>query len=684
MSSTVSKVASSFLMLLVSVSTIFISNAAYANNVTACGAITSPGTYTLQNDVSSSGTCFTILSPNVTLDLNGHAITYDNAAPITITNGTFGTGDLTGWTTTGGPASVQAGAFLAVTESYGMNYALKVPAPTSSDFAAVTSGSYALTAGVSYSASAMMWQPYDTSQSANANIGMTIEIIDASSGAQYAVQSVGGIVSPYTTRGFQYVPVTYTPTANVNVKIRLKVTGATGTLTQSGQAPFGAFYFDDVRLQQTGHYGIQVGDNINWIAATGAVITSTNGNGVITQGQAHGDFSHAINVEQINPTSSPAFEVKNLTITVAGNSTKGVEAVTMDGGSSIHNCKFYSNVDTIELRDHYDGANIYVANSTTVGTVQGSIYNNTIYSGIQTGVYVDGARSDGMQVNVYNNSATLQSRYTDDFAFMSYGMYGANFYGNTVNCGSGNNTCRGIQLAYSQGGSIHDNTISVHYIPNNQEYALSNTPNGCGGAAYGIEYRLLAAPASAANISIYNNTVTANADQCQAAALRFYGPGGTVGPPAAIAPAQNISIYNNTLTALAINSSTNLATSLQIIESYANAMSFTGNTLITNNSFLYVDGTQDYTTSSAMDPDRSLTLDNNTYQLSYPKVATYHPLVDASYTDGSDFVPANVTLSNNTYGDSTVASDFASAVFVNKRTGYTADPYVYNIVITHK
>jgi hypothetical protein len=44
--------------------------------LTACKDLTSSGTYYLANDVSSAGTCFAIDANNITLNLNGHTITY--------------------------------------------------------------------------------------------------------------------------------------------------------------------------------------------------------------------------------------------------------------------------------------------------------------------------------------------------------------------------------------------------------------------------------------------------------------------------------------------------------------------------------------------------------------------------------------------------------------------------------
>ena len=57
-------------------------------------------TYVLQTDVTSSGTALIVLNHDITLDLNGHTVTYGNSQPITVTNGGFeqGTGtNVPGW-----------------------------------------------------------------------------------------------------------------------------------------------------------------------------------------------------------------------------------------------------------------------------------------------------------------------------------------------------------------------------------------------------------------------------------------------------------------------------------------------------------------------------------------------------------------------------------------------------------
>jgi hypothetical protein len=49
-------------------------------SLTDCGALSNTDTvYVLQNDVSSAGTCFSIQSDDITLNLNGHTVTYNTA-----------------------------------------------------------------------------------------------------------------------------------------------------------------------------------------------------------------------------------------------------------------------------------------------------------------------------------------------------------------------------------------------------------------------------------------------------------------------------------------------------------------------------------------------------------------------------------------------------------------------------
>jgi hypothetical protein len=81
--------------------TIHITTAWLANQGSAPYYLSQPDTtYVLQTDVTTNGAAFAVIARNITFDLNGHTITYNNSLPITIPNGSFeiGTGSsATGW-----------------------------------------------------------------------------------------------------------------------------------------------------------------------------------------------------------------------------------------------------------------------------------------------------------------------------------------------------------------------------------------------------------------------------------------------------------------------------------------------------------------------------------------------------------------------------------------------------------
>jgi len=637
-------------------------------NVNSCGLLNqSSTTYVLQNDVTSDGTCFFISANDVTLDLNGKTVTYDNAAPITVANGSFESATMTDWDLTGAPAATRAAGVYLERTVYEGSYALKIPTPLTQDQTITTSGKYTLAANKSYSASVMMWQPYDVANSANADVHMIIEIIKASDNTVLASRDSRDLQARYTTRGLQYVRAPYTTTAQTDVKIRLKVTGAR-TVTNAGQAPYGAFYFDDVRIQQTANSGVQGGgtsvqygvSSYAW-ARRITVTSSVAAKGKIVQGRARGDFSHAVSVGGV-PSDLLNYTVNNLEITVAGNSSKAILANNA-GNGIISNNLIHGYADTLQVRDWYDGSLIHVSRSDAVTAGLGcKIFGNVITHGIQTGIFVNGSPDATRMTEIYNNDITLQSKYTNDFAIVGgYATYSANIHDNIVRCGTGNNTCRGIFI-HGNNGAITSNIVDVHYRRNSQEYGLESGLLGCAGAAYGIQI-----DPSSSNVETKFNTVTAYADECEAAAFRFYAePAGST---------TNNLVHDNTFKAISV-SGIKIAATLRILESYASDMSFTNNTLITNSTFLHIDGNQ------TEDANRSLLLDANAFQIDYPKSAMYYPLVDNAYVNGTAYVPRNVTISNNIYNDATVRADMNAAVFRNLRNNFLPDAFATNIIIT--
>lgn len=599
---------------------------AFAENITNCGTLSTAGaTYVLQNNVTANGTCFTVTANNVVLDLNGHTVTYDNAVPISVSNGSFESALSGSWDVAGAANATRAAGEYLTPSIYVGSYAIKVTTPTA-DQQVQSIGMVTLQPNTKYSLSGMVYN--QVADAVQMSIGFDGTAIMATQTAR-------------TYRGFQYIYTQFTTgDSEVSYKINLSVTGASGIAS-------GSVYFDDIRVQQSAHYGVDAG-------AGGWARNPTIKNGTITQGQAHGDWSHAIKMSGLVPSDVPGGEISGLTLNVSGNSSKAIES-TYFSNFKIFGNTINSNVDTIAVRDHYDGALIYASNASAGGL----IYNNTITSGIQTGIFVKSS-SPTSRMQIYSNDITLQSKYTNDFAIASYGNYGDTIYGNTIRCTGSNNSCRGIYLGGS-GGAIYNNTIDVQYRANNQEYTQFG---GCAAGAFGIQ---LDCPSASCGAEIYGNTVTAIADACNAMAFRFTPPSGASSPPE--------NIHDNTFSGLVATGRNTIAETVAMEEGYANHMIFTGNTLITNCNFLYTWGAQ--VTAS----DRSLTMDGNTFRLSYPKATFYHPL--ASYAVAGGSVSArNVSLINNTYNDATVEVDMEGVQFAASYLGYAPDPDVYNIVIS--
>jgi len=456
----------------------------------ACGTISAPGTYTLQNDVTSNGTCFTVTAAGVTLDLNGFTVTYDNAAPVTIPNGSFEAALSGTWDTSAAPGAARAaGSYVAPVSVYDGGYAIRFSLPASDQYVQ-TVGSVTLEANTAYSLSAMFYngQGLATNQD---GIVMKVELIGAGVSATHT-----GV----TWRGFQYTNSVFTTGATqASYQIRVSVIGASGST--------GYVYADDIKVLRANSYGVHVGPG--YTNANSLTVK----NGRIAQGQGGGYDSAALRFEENSGTGQ---NINTLDVTTHGVNSRPIEFTNGTYGfinSVISRNTLNHNGITIKSRDHMDGAVIYAIASH--GT---TIDNNIITNGPQGGIIV--SQTSGQTANkIYRNTISLKSRYSNGFAIGS----GGEVYENTVNCGSGSYTCRGI-FAGGIGGKIYSNSISVQALPNNQEYGTSASnggqPGGCMlGGAYGIQSED-AAGSNVTGLDVYSNIVTANSDQCEAYALR--------------------------------------------------------------------------------------------------------------------------------------------------------------------
>ena len=525
---------------------LMISSEVFAGDLFSCGSITQSGTYVLQSDVSSNSSCFTVSAPNVILDLNGHKVTYDNAAPLAVPNGSFESVLAGSWDTTNAPnASRSAGTFIKPVTVYDGGNAVRFALPAADQYFESV-GTVTLEANTTYSLSAMFRNSGNsetTENAANATrdpLQMSIEL----AGTAYKATNTG-----VTWRGFQYTNAVFTTGANpVSGKIRISIANA-ATAGIKGYA-----YVDDIRILKANSYGVNLGPNY----ANAKFFTIKNG--TIAQGVGNGYDSHAINMSE---AAGEGWSIDHLAITTQGVNSKGISGLYFKN-ATINNNTFNHNTTTIKSRDNYDGATIHLSYPGVGGATGSSIHHNTFVTGPQTAISI--VQSAGYpKQTIYNNTITLQTRYTNDFAISAAG---AEVHDNIVNCGSGNNSCRGIVTA-GEGSLVYNNTVSVQQLPRSQEY------NGCEAfGAYGMQMEY-----SANNNEVYGNTVTAYAGECEAHAFR-------ANPD--ILSVSNNRVHDNIFTAIA--NGTGRASSLKFSELNASALNLYNNTFRTNHRWIYLAG----------------------------------------------------------------------------------------------
>lgn len=598
---------------------IAMSTAAYAVDIDSCGTLSSAGTtYVLQNDVVANGTCFTLAANDIVIDLNGKTVTYDNAPPISVPNYGFEAALSGTWDTSSAPNATRAEGSLLTSTLYKGSYALKFSTPCANQ-TVQSVDEITLQPNTKYSISGMVYN----------QVSDAIRISVSFDGTAHSATQ-----SSRTWRGFQYIRAVFTTGASVEAyKINLTVTDASGVVS-------GAVYFDDIRVQQAEHYGV--------VSPGISSRNPTVKNGTIRQGQARGDFSHNLSMSLI-PGVNPAGRFVNLNMYVWGNSCKAIWANYLTNAVFANNT-IDSDVETIAVRDYYDGSLIHSGWASSNGVIA----NNTILDGIQTAIKVESA-SAANRMQIYGNTISLNSTYTNDFAIVSYDGYGNIIHDNVVDCVSNDGSCRGIYMS-SNGGEIYNNTVSVQYKSQNQEYG------GCGGVSYGLQLEQ-----KQVNATVYGNTVTAVADECNAVAFRYFGPAdnSTLGN----------NIYKNTFKSIVANGSSAYASVVAVLQTYKQHMTFTNNTLETNSNW--------FSTGQANVADelRSTELTGNFYKLVYPKASFYHPIFSGTYANGDNH-PRNVSLVENTYSDATAKSDLEESGVYGYHYINGPDTFAYNILVT--
>jgi len=254
-------------------------------------------------------------------------------------------------------------------------------------------------------------------------------------------------------------------------------------------------------------YGVQIGSGHSNLRVT---------NGSIRQSPSAGSFAHAVYA-----SSGSNDEFDHLNLEVYSDSSAAIQT-WWGTGHHIHDNSITSHVATIQDRHQNQGYDIQLWNGGSF-----DVHDNTIVGGAQGGIFY--YHSDNTRV--YNNDISQGGQaigYSNDFCI---GASGGNseVYGNTCHPVQG----RGIHLS-GIASKAYNNTINVIELENNAEYG------GCqAGGTYGIQIEY-----PATNLEIYNNTVLARADACDAQAFRA----------TQISEGDNCRVYGNNFSAQRVGS----------------------------------------------------------------------------------------------------------------------------------
>jgi hypothetical protein len=375
---------------------IVISAAASGTNVTACGTLANTGsTYVLQNDVSSSGSCFSIQASNVTFNLNGHTVTYNTSSQSVATYGISG---VACWDTSNPAGNPCGGTFDGFTVYGGT----------------ITEGSGS---SGSFSHCIRMGQ--------GINSGPTIHDITFT----FQTDSAMGIYIDYAGSSVPGGAIIYNNTFHNNVtsvQSRYDIDGASIRLDQGQATTTGAQVYDNTIL------GGPQGGILDETLGGGAVYGNTISQGTVGSNQYTNDFAiyaweENINVHNntITPSQGRGISIDATSYPVNGTIAQSntVTVTESNDNSEYGGCPLdgtYGIQYDDEAASASDQSNTVVANAkqcdgaglrlTAVGTGDTSLNNS--YSGKLVSGFASGVVATGLSIDSGGQPAVTATRDT--------------------------------------------------------------------------------------------------------------------------------------------------------------------------------------------------------------------------------------------------------------------------------
>ena len=430
-------------------------------------------TYTIAQDIYCETSCFSITAPNVTLDMNGHTITFGTTGGVAIANKWF-----QGWANSSNPNSWKVVSGSANRDA--STWPDKTYDAILSSNASIQSSSVLLSGNQTY------W--YGAWISGKSGDNATISIRRSNDNTVLASSNAYNLERGFASEG--YINSTdhlFKPSSNVNVYLQIDCQGSNGTkrLALADISPvkhFGIFHYRYPDGGEANNHFPDINTNTLFGGVPSGIVIK---NGTITQGNAGAAQSYAIFLkEDVNDISA---NIQNVSIVMSGHNSGSIlfSSSSSPSGGDLNidgvNALTYSKAQFNRMHPVPE----FDISVPKLGTV--TIQNNDISNSPEYGIRLSGPPPNNIagSTNIHNNNIRTRGTQTEPYAICIYNANNLRIFNNTIKPYRG----RGILIDSSPStGSFYNieifqNLIEDIYESQNFEYDV----NGLESA--GIRFR---------------------------------------------------------------------------------------------------------------------------------------------------------------------------------------------------